>query len=164
MGLGSFFKNVFGAGSDKMDLARVKSNLLSSIESEYGLKFEGKLEKDSDGKQYVKLTNGITHNVYKGGIFCKILVFPSGSFGIEFIFDKIVQTSEVAKLLYAFNENIVFLSAYISDAGYLTVHYNVAFLDEKDIMENIRRSFNSLSNDTIKKYLLPLNQLTYSED
>lgn len=165
MGLGSFFKNIFsgGGGSDKMDLQRVKNNLVSSLKSTFGLEFEGKLESSDDGSKYVKVTNSITHNAYNDDIFCKILVFPSGSFGIEFVFDKLRVTPNVVQMLYEFNENISFLSAYVRDDGYLVVHYNVAYLDEGDIWENVRRALNSLSNDTIKRYLVPLSNLTYSE-
>ncbi len=158
MGLFGLFKK-----NGKINLERVKNNIVNSLSKEYGLKFDGKIETDSDdGSQYVKLTNSLTHSSYRGDIFCKILVFPSGSFSVEYVFDKISVNDDVLELLHDFNKNIAFLSAYVRDDEYLVVHYNVAYLDEEHFWENTRRALNSLSNETIEKYLIPLSQLTYS--
>lgn len=168
MGLVDFFKNLFGdsknSSSKSINLTRVKNNIVNSLRSQYDLSFEGKIEKDSDGGQYVKLTHSLTHSSYKGGIFCKILVFPSGSLSVEFVFDKIDETPEVTQLLHDFNYESAFLAAYVRDDGYLLVHYNVAYLDESEMWDNIRRSLNSLSNEDIEKNLQQLTRLTYSND
>ena len=101
---------------------------------------------------------------FKGGIYCKFIIFPSGSLSVEFVFDKINKDDYVVQLLHEFNKNIAFLAAYVRNDGYLVVHYNVADLDAKDMWDNTRRCVNSLSNETIEKYLSPLSQLTYSEN
>lgn len=161
---GNLFNKVFKGNDSKIDVKATLDNLVNFLKNSYGLDFEGKIEKPNDNSgDYAVLTNSLTAKPYgNADIFCKILVFPNCSFSVEFIFDKLNETSEVIEKLYEFNKHIAFLSAYVNENGYLTVHYNVAHLTEADIEENTRRALNSLTNDIIVKYLQPLNSLTYS--
>lgn len=170
MGLFNFFKKKeekkqTPVQGSQINVYSLKNEIINNLSSNYGLKFEGEIKtSNDDGSSYLVLTNSITHQSYKGGIYCKFIVFPSGSLSVEFVFDKIRKDDYVIQLLHEFNKNIAFLAAYVRDDGYLVVHYNVADLDGNDMWDNIRRCVNSLSNETIEKYLSPLAQLTYSEN
>lgn len=67
----------------------------------------------------------ITLQGCQGSIFVDVTAFESGSFAIDFVFDKFTVTDRSMELLNAFNDHQVWLRARVRNDGYLTFSHNV---------------------------------------
>lgn len=140
-----------------INLRRAQKGLEKYLCKDLGLDdFKFQLESDN-----LTAKNSITIKDYDDGVFVEIIVFKSGSFAIDFVFDKLDKTAQALELIHEFNKQSVWLAAYIRNDGYLVLRYNVMQLSDDDVVDNVSSAFNKLLSDNIKKVLQPLTRLTY---
>lgn len=139
-----------------MKLNKAQKELTKLLVKEMGLDFEFTVKGDK-----LNAKNSITINGYDDDVFVDIVVFESGSFGVDFVFDKLDMTGQNLALINEFNDNSVWLHAHIRNDGYLVLTYNIAQISDVDLVENTSFILNQLVSDKIKKYLQPITENTY---
>ncbi len=143
-----------------VNLHHVQKELTKYLHKELGLT-DFKIE-EKDGNS-VTAKNDLTINGYDGDIFVSIIVFKSGSFGVDFVFEKMDITSNALALIHEFNKESIWLSAYIREDGYFVLRYNVMELAEAQVVGNVSNIFEQLLSDDIKELLAPILELMYSD-
>ena len=111
---------------------------------------------DIEAKQY-----------FDDGIVVRIVAYKSGTCHVFMVFDQLDPTYENLVMLNEMNDNLSFLSAYISekDSGkkYLELHgSSIDAHDTKTLASNIQFFINQALADSVLKYLQPLTARTYS--
>lgn len=139
-----------------MDLRVIENRFRKILNTDRGLDFEYKYEND-----HIQATCSLTAQAYQGDIYADFTVYNDGLVTISFTFDKIDNTSYTLSKIEEFNENSVWLTAYITDKGYLKLRNNIFVASERAAVENVEFIIKHLLSDKIKTYLAPLSQLTH---
>ncbi len=140
-----------------MNLRIVERDIKRFLNKELGLDFD--FERTDDR---LRATNELTLRGHDDNIYVAIDMYESGSFGVDFVFDKLEENPQTLALINDFNRNSVWLTAMIRDDGYLVLRYNVMAGTVDDLAGNIRGIMNQLTTDKIGAVLKPLTQLTQS--
>lgn len=140
-----------------MNLRIVERDIKRFLNKELGLDFEFERKDDR-----LRATNELTLRGHDDNIYVAIDMYESGSFGVDFVFDKLEENPQTLALINEFNRNSVWLTAMIRDDGYLVLRYNVMAGTVDDLAGNIRGIMNQLTTDKIGAVLKPLTQLTQS--
>ena len=140
-----------------MNLRIVERDIKRFLNKELGLDFD--FER-TDAR--LRATNELTLRGHDDNIYVAIDMYESGSFGVDFVFDKLEENPQTLALINDFNRNSVWLTAMIRDDGYLVLRYNVMAGTVDDLAGNIRGIMNQLTTDKIGAVLKPLTQLTQS--
>ena len=141
-----------------MNLRIVERDIKRFLNKELGLDFEFERKDDR-----LRATNELTLRGHDDNIYVAIDMYESGSFGVDFVFDKLEENPHTLALINEFNRNSVWLTAMIRDDGYLVLRYNVMAGTVDDLAGNIRGIMNQLTTDKIGAVLKPLTQLTQSD-
>lgn len=141
-----------------MNLRIVERDIKRFLNKELGLDFEFERKDDR-----LRATNELTLRGHDDNIYVAIDMYESGSFGVDFVFDKLEENPQTLALINEFNRNSVWLTAMIRDDGYLVLRYNVMAGTVDDLAGNIRGIMNQLTTDKIGAVLKPLTQLTHSD-
>lgn len=141
-----------------MNLRIVERDIKRFLNKELGLDFEFERKDDR-----LRATNELTLRGHDDNIYVAIDMYESGSFGVDFVFDKLEENPHTLALINEFNRNSVWLTAMIRDDGYLVLRYNVMAGTVDDLAGNIRGIMNQLTTDKIGAVLKPLTQLTHSD-
>ena len=141
-----------------MNLRIVERDIKRFLNKELGLDFN--FERTDDR---LRATNELTLRGHDDNIYVAIDMYESGSFGVDFVFDKLEENPQTLALINDFNRNSVWLTAMIRDDGYLVLRYNVMAGTVDDLAGNIRGIMNQLTTDKIGAVLKPLTQLTQSD-
>ena len=136
----------------------VERDIKRFLNKELGLDFEFERKDDR-----LRATNELTLRGHDDNIYVAIDMYESGSFGVDFVFDKLEENPQTLALINEFNRNSVWLTAMIRDDGYLVLRYNVMAGTVDDLAGNIRGIMNQLTTDKIGAVLKPLTQLTQSD-
>ena len=112
---------------------------------------------DIEAKQY-----------FDDGIFVRIVAYKSGTCHVFMVFDQLDPTYENLLMINEMNDNISFLSAYISekDSGkkYLELHgSSMDAPDAKILADTISYFINELLNEKLLQYLQPITKRTYND-
>ncbi len=143
-----------------LNLRAIQKEMTRYLHRDLGLDdFEIEIEDYGDN---LTAKNSITMKGFDDDIFVSFIVFKSGSFGVDFVFDKLDINQNSLMLMQEFNKTSVWLSAFIRNDGYLVLRYNVMELGQDEVIENVRSIFNQLLSDKIKGVLAPLLKYTYS--
>ncbi len=141
-----------------INLKKAQKELTKLLVKQLGLDFEFGL-----GEDRLTAKNSVSIDGYDDDVFISFVVFKSGSYGVDFVFDKIDRTPQALELLQNFNENSVWLAAFIRDDGYLVLRYNVMQLSDDDVVQNTESVMQKLISPEIREVLTPLTRLTYSK-
>ena len=141
-----------------MNLRIVERDIKRFLNKELGLDFEFERKDDR-----LRATNELTLRGHDDNIYVAIDMYESGSFGVDFVFDKLEENPQTLALINEFNRNSVWLTAMIRDDSYLVLRYNVMAGTVDDLAGNIRGIMNQLTTDKIGAVLKPLTQLTQSD-
>ena len=141
-----------------MNLRIVERDIKRFLNKELGLDFEFERKDDR-----LRATNELTLRGHDDNIYVAIDMYESGSFVVDFVFDKLEENPQTLALINEFNRNSVWLTAMIRDDGYLVLRYNVMAGTVDDLAGNIRGIMNQLTTDKIGAVLKPLTQLTQSD-
>ena len=141
-----------------MNLRIVERDIKRFLNKELGLDFEFERKDDR-----LRATNELTLRGHDDNIYVAIDMYESGSFGVDFVFDKLEETPQTLALIIDIKRNSVWLTAMIRDDGYLVLRYNVMAGTVDDLAGNIRGIMNQLTTDKIGAVLKPLTQLTQSD-
>ena len=141
-----------------MNLRIVERDIKRFLNKELGLDFEFERKDDR-----LRATNELTLRGHDDNIYVAIDMYESGSFGVDFVFDKLEENPQTLALINEFNRNSVWLTAMIRDDGYLVLRYNVMAGTVDDLAGNISGIMNQLTTDKIGAVLKPLTQLTHSD-
>ncbi len=147
-----------GQEENGMNLRIVERDIKRFLNKELGLDFEFERKDDR-----LRATNELTLRGHDDNIYVAIDMYESGSFGVDFVFDKLEENPQTLALINEFNRNSVWLTAMIRDDGYLVLRYNVMAGTVDDLAGNIRGIMNQLTTDKIGAVLKPLTQLTQSD-
>ena len=147
-----------GQEENGMNLRIVERDIKRFLNKELGLDFEFERKDDR-----LRATNELTLRGHDDNIYVAIDMYESGSFGVDFVFDKLEENPHTLALINEFNRNSVWLTAMIRDDGYLVLRYNVMAGTVDDLAGNIRGIMNQLTTDKIGAVLKPLTQLTHSD-
>lgn len=147
-----------GQEENGMNLRIVERDIKRFLNKELGLDFEFERKDDR-----LRATNELTLRGHDDNIYVAIDMYESGSFGVDFVFDKLEENPQTLALINEFNRNSVWLTAMIRDDGYLVLRYNVMAGTVDDLADNIRGIMNQLTTDKIGAVLKPLTQLTQSD-
>lgn len=147
-----------GKEENGMNLRIVERDIKRFLNKELGLDFEFERKDDR-----LRATNELTLRGHDDNIYVAIDMYESGSFGVDFVFDKLEENPQTLALINEFNRNSVWLTAMIRDDGYLVLRYNVMAGTVDDLAGNIRGIMNQLTTDKIGAVLKPLTQLTHSD-
>ena len=147
-----------GQEENGMNLRIVERDIKRFLNKELGLDFEFERKDDR-----LRATNELTLRGHDDNIYVAIDMYESGSFGVDFVFDKLEENPQTLALINEFNRNSVWLTAMIRDDGYLVLRYNVMAGTVDDLAGNIRGIMNQLTTDKSGAVLKPLTQLTQSD-
>ena len=100
---------------------------------------------------------------YDDDIAAGLTYYPNGVCSFHFIFDRLETNFMTLLLLNTFNHNAYGFKAYIDENDYLTIAYEVEGLAAEDVVNFAESVLDDLADDDLKKYLLPLTELTTPE-
>ncbi len=141
-----------------MNLKNIEKLLRKELNTKRNLAFEYEYENDN-----INASCDLTSKSYKGGIYAVFTVYTDGLILCSFTFDKIQLDHTSLDFITKFNQNSVWLTAYVTDKGYLKLRNNIFVGSENAVIENINFLLDHLITEKIKQYLSPLSQLTYHE-
>ena len=121
-----------GKEENGMNLRIVERDIKRFLNKELGLDFEFERKDDR-----LRATNELTLRGHDDNIYVAIDMYESGSFGVDFVFDKLEENPQTLALINEFNRNSVWLTAMIRDDGYLVLRYNVMAGTVDDLAGNI---------------------------
>ena len=145
-----------------MDLGFAKEELARFLNEELELSFEYDYEHDRDEDEgHLRATCAIRLDGHDDHVFCDMDVYENGSFGVDFVFDKLDASPEVYKLLSDYNSASVWLTAMLREDGFLVLRYNVMALTEDCLDDNVRGLFDELVSDELRPLLAALTARTH---
>lgn len=119
-----------------------------------------KFEKIADG---IRASSQLSLNGIDGAIFTDIAVYD-GLLSVLFICDLIDRNQITLHLIDKFNANESYLTAFISQDGYLTIRCNVPFVNEANLANALDFVFGRITDEEVKDNFITLTKLTYQEE
>jgi len=137
-----------------MDLNKLKEQFLEMGKS-IGLQVQ------EETAQSITLHSELTAKDYfDNSIYCRIVVFSSGTFHIFLTFDEIERTYDNLYLINNFNAESPWYRAYIAninDKDYLELHYAALAIEkEAEVINSFGYLLNDLLSENTLKYLKPI--------
>ena len=112
-------------------------------------------------------------HLYSKGVHCKSLhddvrfefIFAkNGAAAVTFIFDSLEPTKYNYDLINAFNDNVGFLKAYITERNghhfFVIEHYAYELVTEENAVSTLVAMVDRGLSDKVKEYLFPILRLT----
>lgn len=138
-----------------MNLKYIEKKLRKMLNEKLGLEFEYEYKND-----YLDVNHTITYKDYEGDIYTSFTFYKDGLITICFVFGKMQASNITLNAINNFNKDSVWLTAYISKNGYLTLRNNIFTGSDNSAIENVDFILNHLISDKIIKILQPLTMLT----
>ena len=137
-----------------MNLTSLKERLL-----EFG-KTIG-LQVQEETKESITLHSQIVAKDYfDNSIYCRLVIFSSGTFHLFLTFDEIDRTYDKLYLINTFNEDNPWFKAYINninDKDFLEVHYaGISMQEEQQIINIFGFLLTELLSEGTLRYLTPI--------
>ena len=137
-----------------MNLSILKEQLL-----EFGKSIG--LQVQEETKESITLHSQITAKDYfKNSIYCRVVVFSSGTFHLFLTFDEIDRTYDKLYLINTFNEDNPWFKAYIcniNDKDFLELHYaGISMQEEQQIIHVFGFLLSELLSEGTLRYLNPI--------
>ncbi|MDD6302947.1 MAG: hypothetical protein PUA56_06590 [Bacillales bacterium] len=137
---------------------KIAQVILEDYFNECDLDFE--FEKIADG---IRASSQLSLNGIDGAIFTDIAVYD-GLLSVLFICDLIDRNQITLHLIDKFNANESYLTAFISQDGYLTIRCNVPFVNEANLANALDFVFGRITDEEVKDNFITLTKLTYQEE
>ena len=97
---------------------------------------------------------------FENSIYCRIVIFASGTFHLFLTFNPIEKTYDNLFLINNFNNENPWFRAYIAninDKDYLELHYSaIALENDNQVIDTFGYLLNELLNEQTLKYLKPI--------
>lgn len=137
-----------------MNLTSLKERLL-----EFG-KTIG-LQVQEETKESITLHSQIiAKDYFKNSIYCRLVIFSSGTFHLFLTFDEIDRTYDKLYLINTFNEDNPWFKAYINninDKDFLELHYaGISIQEEQQIINIFGFLLTELLSEGTLRYLTPI--------
>ena len=137
-----------------MNLSSVKERLLE-LGKTIGLQVH------EETAQSIILHSQITaRDFFESSIYCRLVVYASGTFHMFLTFDEIEKTYDNLFLINTFNADSPWFKAYvanINDKDFLELHYSVlALKTEDEIIDSVGFLLNNLLEEETLKNLRPI--------
>ena len=137
-----------------MNLSSLKEHLL-----EFGKSIG--LQVQEETKDSITLHSQIVAKDYfENSIYCRLVVFSSGTFHLFLTFNEIDRTYDKLYLINTFNEDNPWFKAYISninDKDFLELHYaGISIQEEQQIVNLFGFLLSELLKEGTLKYLTPI--------
>ena len=108
----------------------------------------------------------VAKDYFENSIYCRLVVFSSGTFHLFLTFDEMDRTYDKLYLINTFNEDNPWFKAYISninDKDFLELHYSaIALQDEQQVIHVFGFLLSELLSESTLRYLKPI--LSHDED
>ena len=108
----------------------------------------------------------VAKDYFDNSIYCRLVVFSSGTFHLFLTFDEMDRTYDKLYLINTFNEDNPWFKAYISninDKDFLELHYSaIALQDEQQVIHVFGFLLSELLSESTLRYLKPI--LSHDED
>ena len=102
----------------------------------------------------------VAKDYFKNSIYCRLVVFSSGTVHLFLTFDEMDRTYDKLYLINTFNEDNPWFKAYISninDKDFLELHYAaIAMQEEQQVIHVIGFLLSELLSENTLKYLTPI--------
>lgn len=137
-----------------MNLSILKEQLL-----EFGKSIG--LQVQEETKESITLHSQIiAKDYFKNSIYCRVVVFSSGTFHLFLTFDEIDRTYDKLYLINTFNEDNPWFKAYIcniNDKDFLELHYaGISMQEEQQIIHVFGFLLSELLSEGTLRYLNPI--------
>ena len=137
-----------------MNLTSLKERLL-----EFGKTIS--LQVQEETKDSITLHSQIVAKDYfENSIYCRIVIFSSGTFHLFLTFDEIDRTYDKLYLINTFNEDNPWFKAYINninDKDFLELHYaGISIQEEQQIINIFGFLLTELLSEGTLRYLTPI--------
>ena len=108
----------------------------------------------------------VAKDYFENSIYCRLVVFSSGTFHLFLTFDEMDRTYDKLYLINTFNEDNPWFKAYISninDKDFLELHYSaISLQDEQQVIHVFGFLLSELLSEGTLRYLKPI--LSHDED
>lgn len=102
----------------------------------------------------------VAKDYFDNSIYCRLVVFSSGTFHLFLTFDVMDRTYDKLYLINTFNEDNPWFKAYISninDKDYLELHYSaISMQDEQQVIHVFGFLLSELLSENTLRYLKPI--------
>ena len=137
-----------------MNLTSLKERLL-----EFGKTIS--LQVQEETKDSITLHSQIVAKDYfENSIYCRLVIFSSGTFHLFLTFDEIDRTYDKLYLINTFNEDNPWFKAYINNINgkdFLELHYaGISIQEEQQIINIFGFLLTELLNEGTLRYLTPI--------
>lgn len=137
-----------------MNLSSLKERLLELGKS-FGLQVQ------EETKNSITLHSQIVAKDYfENSIYCRLVVFSTGTFHLFLTFDEIERTYDKLYLINTFNEDNPWFKAYISninDKDFLELHYaGISIQEEQQVVNLFGFLLSELLKEETLRYLTPI--------
>ena len=137
-----------------MNLTSLKEQLLQ-MGSKIGLQVQ-----EETAESLTVHSQIVAKDFFENSIYCRYVVFSSGTVHLFLTFDEIERTYDNLYLINAFNENNPWFKAYIAninDTVFLELHpSSVALLDENEVVSILGFLLTELLKEGTLEYLTPI--------
>ena len=102
----------------------------------------------------------VAKDYFENSIYCRLVIFSSGTFHLFLTFDEIDRTYDKLYLINTFNEDNPWFKAYISninDKDFLELHYaGISIQEEQQIINIFGFLLTELLSEGTLRYLTPI--------
>lgn len=102
----------------------------------------------------------VAKDYFKNSIYCRLVIFSSGTFHLFLTFDEIDRTYDKLYLINTFNEDNPWFKAYINninDKDFLELHYaGISIQEEQQIINIFGFLLTELLSEGTLRYLTPI--------
>lgn len=145
---------------EKYDMNYIKAKKLLLKHYKKKLVFE---EKEGEGKVNL-VAKGVKFGAFDDDVRMEFTFKEDGVATVTFVFDTLEPTQSNLALVNAYNDNIGFLKAYITERNghhfFAIEYYLFEALNEKNAVNTLISMVKMLTGDRSKQFLLPILNLT----
>lgn len=120
-------------------------------------------EKEGEGKVNL-VAKGVKFGAFDDDVRMEFTFKEDGVATVTFVFDTLEPTQSNLALVNAYNDNIGFLKAYITERNghhfFAIEHYAYEVVSEENAVSTLVAMIDMILSDRVKEYLLPIVRIT----
>ena len=145
---------------EEYDMNYIKAKKLLLKHYKKKLVFE---EKEGEGKVNL-VAKGVKFGAFDDDVRMEFTFKEDGVATVTFVFDTLEPTQSNLALVNAYNDNIGFLKAYITERNghhfFAIEHYAYEVVSEENAVSTLVAMIDMILSDRVKEYLLPIVRIT----
>lgn len=123
-----------------------------------------KFEESSDDNRVRLVAKGVHFKSFDDDVRFEFSFNKNGAASVTIIFDSLEPTKYNYDLINAFNDNIGFLKAYLTERNghhfFAIEHYAYEVVSEENAVSTLVAMIDMILSDRVKEYLLPIVRIT----